>query len=297
MPDRKRPCFIFNPSANAGRAARKEARLKSAVMEHWPDAEWIVTLEDNSTWAKLRESIGQYDLLVACGGDGTVHKTGNLAADAGCTLGVIPLGSGNDFAKMNAIPESAGPALELLKANKVAGVDLIHCSGDINCWCLNTFGFGLDGLANHYTNFYKQYIGKSAYLPGALQAAMASKPKAFKLKINGNDENTESLIMLTACNGFREGGRFVVAPDAAINDGMLNLLRVKPMNKLSLLITLPQFINRFPRNHKKIQSVECTTVELNTDEDVYIHVDGEFSGKQVRHIKLEVKKQTLKLIS
>lgn len=297
MPDRKRPCFIFNPSANGGRAARKENNLKSAVMKHWPDAEWIVTMEDNSTWPKLRKEAGQYDLLVACGGDGTVHKTGNLAADAGCTLGVIPLGSGNDFAKMNNIPESAGPALEVLKGNKLKKIDLLHCSGDINCWCLNTFGFGLDGLANYYTNFYKQYIGKSGYLPGAIQAAMISKPKNITLNIDGQGEKTESIIMLTACNGFREGGRFVVAPDAAIDDGKLNLLMVKPMNKLSLLITLPQFINRFPRNHKKIKSIECSTVELKTDEPVYIHVDGEFSGNQVRHIKLLVKKQSLKLIA
>lgn len=297
MPDQKRPCFIFNPSANGGRAARKQSKLKSAVKKHWPDADWIVTRADNSTWPKLREEAGQYNLLVACGGDGTVHKTGNLAADANCTLGVIPLGSGNDFAKMNNIPESAGPALEILQENKVNKVDLIHCSGDINCWCLNTFGFGLDGLANYYTNFYKQYIGKSGYLPGALQAAMASKPKKFKLNINGQGEKAESLLMLTACNGFREGGRFIVAPNAAIDDGKLNLLMVKPMNKLSLLITLPQFINRFPRNHKKVKSKECTTVVLKTDEPVYIHVDGEFSGKQVKHIKLVVKKQTLKLIS
>jgi diacylglycerol kinase (ATP) len=297
MPDQKRPCFIFNPSANGGRAARKEKTLKSAVMKHWPDAEWMVTRADNSTWPKLREEIGHFNLLVACGGDGTVHKAGNLAADAGCTLGVIPLGSGNDFAKMNNIPESAGSALEKLKANKATEVDLIHCSGDISCWCLNTFGFGLDGLANYYTNFYKQYIGKSGYLPGALRAAMVSKPVEFKLKIDDAGEKAESLIMLTACNGFREGGRFIVAPDAVINDGKLNLLMVKPMNKLRLLITLPQFINRFPRNHKKIRSAECAKLELKSDEPVYIHVDGEFSGRQVRHIKLEAKKQILKLIS
>jgi len=296
MPDRKRACFIFNPSANGGRAAQKENKLKTAVRKHWQDAEWIITEEDNSTWPALKEKVDQFKLLVACGGDGTVHKTGNLAANAGCKLGVIPLGSGNDFAMMNNIPESADLALKMLKKNQAKEIDLIHCSGDITCWCLNTFGFGLDGLANDYTIFYKQYIGKSGYLPGAIQAAMISKKKTIRLKLDDKDEQIESLIMLTACNGFREGGRFIVAPDALIDDGKMNLLMVKPMNKLSLLITLPKFINRFPRNHKKIVSVECTTMDLKTYEPVSIHVDGEYSGTQVRQIKLEVKKRALKLL-
>lgn len=296
MFDPKRTCFIFNPSANGGRAVRQETKLISGLSKYWPDAEWIVTRPDNQTWAKLGSKTDQYDLLVACGGDGTVHKTGNLAAKAGSALGVIPLGSGNDFAKMNNIPESIDSAIELLRNHTIKEIDLILCSGDINCWCLNTIGFGLDGLANYYTNYYKQYISKSGYLPGALQSALKSKPKKLALKMDGNNERIEYLLMLTACNGFREGGRFLVAPDAVIDDGKMNLLKVLPMNKLSLLTALPQFVNRFPVNHKHIETCTCKTLKLSSDEPIALHVDGEYSGVEVKNIRLEVKKRAVRLL-
>ncbi|CAN5152309.1 diacylglycerol kinase family lipid kinase [soil metagenome] len=296
MPDHKRTCFIFNPSANGGRAARQEKKLKYRISKYWPDAEWIVTRPDNKNWAKLAGKTDQFNLLVACGGDGTVHNTGNLAANAGSALGVIPLGSGNDFAKMNNIPESVDSAIDLLRINFIKEIDLIHCSGDISCWCLNTIGFGLDGLANYYTNYYKRYIGKSGYLPGALQAAMISKPKQIGLRIDGNEEKIKSLLMLTACNGFREGGRFLVAPDAVIDDGKMNLLKVLPMNKLALLMALPQFVNRFPKHLKQIESCTCKTLEISSKDPVTLHVDGEYSGKEVNIIRLEVIKKAVRLL-
>ncbi len=296
MPEDKRTCFIFNPSANGGRAARQEKKLKSRISKYWPGAEWIVTQTDNKIWAKLAGKTAQYELLVACGGDGTVHKTGNLAANAGCALGVIPLGSGNDFAKMNNIPESVDSAIDLLQNTSVKEIDLIRCSGDISCWCLNTIGFGLDGLANYYTNKYKRYIGKASYLPGALQAAFISKPIQLGIRIDGNEEKSESLLMLTACNGFREGGRFLVAPDAVIDDGKMNLLKVLPINKLSLLMALPQFVNRFPQHLKQIETFPCKSLELRSENPVTLHVDGEYSGREVNTIKLEIVNKAVRLL-
>lgn len=293
MGSNNRVCFIFNPSANGGKASRDEAKIQHAASGIWPGSKWLTTEPGESFWGKLKEEAGQYDMIVACGGDGTVHKTGNIAADSGAVLGVIPLGSGNDFAKMNGIPDSPNRALNLLNSGSRRSIDLIRCSGDINCWCLNSVGVGLDGLANRYTVAFKQKIGRSGYIFGALKAIFNSVPATVEMRIGDEEWISKNLLMLTACIGYREGGRFIVAPQARNDDGFMEILMVRPMNKLSLLLTLPQFLLWFPSYIKKLERISCKNLELTTDIPLHIHVDGEFTGQTVNQLSYTIHEKAL----
>lgn len=292
-----RACFVFNASANAGKAERKRKFIKESVTQHWPCSAWLETTEDEVCWNKLEKMAAHFDLLVACGGDGTVHNTGNIAIELDCALGVIPLGSGNDFAAMNQIPESAGEAVSVLKRNYRKKVDVIRCSGDLNCWCLNTAGIGLDGLANTFTQIYKQKIGKLGYIAGALKAAMCSKPFNVTLRIDGMEEKPLRLLMLTACIGFREGGRFIVAPEAKNSDGKMILLQLSPMPKTSLIAALPQFISQSPVYPDEVRHVSCREIVIATEKAIYIHADGEHTGKTFRRVSLRVHHKKLEIVT
>lgn len=295
MGSNDRVCFIFNPSANGGKASRDEDRIRHAAAGIWPGSKWLTTQPGEAFWNDLREEAGQYDMMVACGGDGTVHKTGNIAADSGAVLGVIPLGSGNDFAKMNGIPDSPNKALNLLTDGSRRSVDLIRCSGDVNCWCLNSAGVGLDGLANRYTLAFKQKVGRTGYIFGALKAVLKSVPATYKIRLDDGKIESKKLLMLTACIGFREGGRFIVAPQARNDDGLMELLMVQPMNKLSLLLLLPQFLFWFPSYLKKLKRGNCKKLELKCDLPLHIHIDGEYSGQTVNQISYRVHNKALTL--
>ena len=297
MGSNERVCFIFNPSANGGKASRDEDKIRHAAAGIWPGSKWLKTEPGEPFWSKLKEEAGQYDMIVACGGDGTVHKTGNVAADSGALLGVIPLGSGNDFAKMNGIPDSPNKALNLLTSGSRRSVDLIRCSGDINCWCLNSVGLGLDGLANQYTLAFKQKIGRSGYIFGALKAILKSVPATLKIRKDEGEIESINLLMLTACIGFREGGRFIVAPQARNDDGVMELLMVKPMNKFSLMLTLPQFLFWFPSYIKTLERGSCRNLQLSSDTPLHIHVDGEFSGETVKQISYMIHEKALTVVA
>lgn len=289
-------CFLFNAYSNSGKAKSREQELHNQIEMRWPNAEFIISKPYESFWADLQDRLQGITTIVACGGDGTVHKAGNLALKLGANLGVIPIGSGNDFAHMMKIPRSLIGSLDHLQTSGVRSIDLIKIDGDLQCYCLNTAGVGLDGLANHYTDIYKPKIGKVAYAAGALKAVFKCTEVEMSLSVD-SEISEENLLMITACNGQREGGNFWVAPNAIADDGLIDLLLVKPMPLPALLIAIPLFMIKSPNKWFNVERRRCKKLEITCSHPVYIHVDGEFSGMPVYHIMFQIKPSALKVIA
>jgi diacylglycerol kinase (ATP) len=289
-------CFLFNAFSNSGKTTSLEQEFRYHVRIRWPDAKIIKTKPDEIFWSGLQNRLQGTDTIVACGGDGTVHHAGNLAVKLGAILGVIPIGSGNDFAHLLEIPHSLTKALDHLKTSGTRWIDLIKIDGDIQCYCLNTAGVGLDGLANHYTEIYKKKIGKAGYVAGALKAVFKSIGIEMALTID-EKKSGEKLLMVTACNGKREGGSFRVAPDASPDDGLIDLLRLRPMMLPALLIALPAFMLYGPTEVFSIERTRCKRLEIQCAQPVHIHVDGEYSDVKIRNVIFQIKPSALQVIA
>lgn len=288
--------FLFNPQSCSGKSRDIEQRLRTGIMQIWPGAEFITTSKDPSFWTEIPSRFPAKKFLIACGGDGTVHQAGNLAANTGAVLGIIPLGSGNDFAAAVGIPTDPLRALEHLRVAEIKKTDLLEIEGDMECFCLNTTGIGLDGLANHFTELSKPFLGKAAYHAGAIRSVLQSKPFEAEITLDGSI-STQRLLMLTVCNGFREGGRFVVAPDAKTDDGKMNFLCVYPANKLKLLALLPKFVHRFPKPMDIFSQAQCKVMKVKLDEPAPLHIDGEYSGEHVQNLSITVLQQKLRVLA
>lgn len=289
-------CFLFNDYSNSGKARKKEHDLRKQISSKWPNAGFIKTKPDEEFWNDLPDRLTGTNRLIACGGDGTVHRTGNLAVKLDAELGVIPLGSGNDFAHMLQIPTRFSRAIDHLQSSGTRSIDLIKVDGDLQCYCLNTVGVGLDGLANHYTNIYKQKIGKAGYVAGALKAVFRRSDVEILLSVDDH-ERIEKFLMVTACNGRREGGSFTVAPDAKVDDGLIDLLIVKPMVLPVLLIAIPVFMTRFRPNLFRIERLKCKHIHLRCKFPVPIHVDGEHSNHVIRNLSLQMNAAKLRVVA
>jgi len=289
-------CFLFNAYSNSGNAISREQELHNQINIRWPNAEFIKTESDDAFWDDLHNRLQGVSTIVACGGDGTVHRAGNLALKLGANLGVIPIGSGNDFAHLMKIPKSMSGSLEHLQTSGVRLIDLIKIDGDLQCYCLNTAGIGLDGLANDYTDIYKPKIGKAGYVAGALKAIFKCTEVDMLLSVD-SEISEENLLMITACNGQREGGNFWVTPNAKPGDGLMDLLMIKPMPLPALLFALPLFMIASPNKWFNIERRRCKKLEITCSHPVYIHVDGEYSGMPVHHIKFQIKQSALKVIA
>lgn len=289
-------CFLFNAFSNSGKAISIEQELHKQIEKRWPDAKFIKTKPDESFWCDLKNRLKGITIIIACGGDGTVHRAGNLAVKLNAVLGIIPIGSGNDFAHMMNIPKSLTDSLNHLQTSGNRSIDLIKISGDLQCYCLNTAGVGLDGLANHYTNIYKPKIGKAGYAAGALKAVFDSSEIDLSLCIDGKNRK-EKLLMLTACNGSREGGNFRVAPNAEPDDGRIDLLMINPMSLPARLVALPLFMISSPDKFFNIERHQCKMLRISSKQPFYIHVDGEYSDIPLHNLRFQIIPSALHVIA
>lgn len=294
--DSQDTCFLFNPYSNSGKTLKKEQELRKHINDRWPNSRFIKTEPGENFWDELPTRLQNAKRIIACGGDGTVHRAGNLAIKLNAELGVIPLGSGNDFAHALQIPIPLKRAIGHLQSSGTRAIDVIKVDGDLECYCLNTAGIGLDGLANLYTNIYKQKIGKAGYIVGALKAVFNRSVIEMCLFVD-QQKSIEKLLMITACNGNREGGNFTVAPDAEVDDGLIDLLVVRPMNLPTLLAALPIFMSTFSHNQFRIKRLKCKSIQVKCKTPAYVHVDGEHSKYPIQNLSLQIQEAKLRVIA
>jgi diacylglycerol kinase (ATP) len=291
-----RICFIFNPAADRNRSARHIEWLKNEARERWIHFEIDITQKNQNISELARSKTSDFDVVVACGGDGTINNVVNGIAGTGAALGVLPIGSGNDFVKSAGLDKTLPECLELIYQGKKSHIDLIQIGGDIEAWCANTTGIGLDGLANYYSSMYRKLKGHIVYVLGALRAAFHFRGTHIKLLIDGKEYSSEYL-MITVCNGKWEGGSFFVAPKADMTDGKIDLLTIEKISIPRVLSYLPRF-RWGPSEHMRgVNQQQCKRVEFWSEAPLCVHNDGEFLGSDIRHLVLTVHEKILEVIT
>lgn len=290
-----RVCFILNAQAQSGRAGKKIEWLKKEADRRWSDYDIYLTGKHGSAAELSRKDYKQYDVVVACGGDGTLHNAVNRALHDNIVVGLLPIGSGNDFAKAIDLPKNLEACLDIIKEGKTKQIDLLHCTGDAEKWCVNTLGMGLDGLANKHTTRYKKSTGNLSYFIGAVIAAVTFRGCRMEVAIDRENVSKEYL-MITACNGQVEGGSFVVGPEAKLDDGLIDLLTITPTPVLKLLYYLPKFRWGIPDGLKTASSVKCRRVEIRSAVGLSAHGDGEHLGSDIHKLNIELHPDALEVI-
>ena len=187
-----------------------------------------------------------YDLVIAAGGDGTVHEVINglmqVSQDKRPRFGIVPLGSGNDFAHILDLPVNAAQAFIACFEGQTHPLDLGSVQSDNNRleYFNNTIGIGFDAAVNVRTRKIKVIHGFLMYLLATLQTIFFNF-NPMDLEVETDQESwKKSTLMLTIGNGPREGGGFIVTPDAKVNDGILNYAAIRKISRLMMLRLLPE---------------------------------------------------------
>ena len=289
-------CFIVNPAAG-----KEDSDVLVQLIEEEADLRWektevgLIEPEDSvSELAHVKSK--EFDIIVACGGDGTVNSVVNGLAATDATMGLLPIGTGNDFAKAIDVKCSLTRCFEILQNHKEIPVDLIRYSGDADGWCANTLGLGLDGLANHYSKSYKWLSGPIVYILGAIKAAWNFRGTPAELLVDGVSTSNE-MVMMTACNGKWEGGKFYLAPDADLTDGLINFITIEKLPFIRILLYLP-FFRWGPRKWmKELNTQLCSNIEVKAELPIAVHADGEHVGTDIRNLTVKMVPGALKVIT
>lgn len=255
----------------------------------------MMTTSDKPVKELAREKSKSNDIVVACGGDGTVSQVANGLVGSNAALGVVPIGSGNDFVKTMQLDKTLPESLDILKEGFITEIDLIRFEGDEEGWCVNTIGMGLDGLANYHAGQSVFLKGFLMYAVGALKACFTFRGARMTLQIDGM-KRTNEYLMITLCNGKWEGGQFYIAPDAVMDDGHLDLLTIEKLPLYLILTYLPRFKTGPKKSMRGIQSLQCKKLELHSDKPIYVHSDGEHISDSVQDLRLAVVEKALRVV-
>jgi len=297
--------LIFNPFANLGRAWPIGAALRPIVNELGP-ADWTGTVYPTHA-TELARQAGEdgYDLVVAMGGDGTVHEVVNglmqIPAGRRPSLGVVPLGSGNDFAFSAGIPQDPEAALRQVYSGKPCPVDVgsvDDLDGRQEYW-VNAVGLGFDTAVTIHSRRIPVIQGFALYFAAVLKTILTNFD-VYNVHVTADGVSfDEKVLLLVFCNGGREGGGFQVAPHAKVDDGVLHYVGVRKISRAHLLATLPSFMNGKHAALKHVLHGDFNNIAIQSEQPLLIHTDGEiFAGYNghTRRLSLKIHPGALRII-
>jgi diacylglycerol kinase (ATP) len=289
-------CFIVNPTAGKEKSAQYIDWLDREARNRWDHYEIVITRKNEPVVHLAALKSEDFDLIVACGGDGTVNQVVNGIVNTNTVLGVLPIGTGNDFAKSLKLNIPLPDCIDLLYIKNTTSIDLIQFEGDAEGWSANTLGIGLDGWANYYSKSYKWLKGPVIYILGALKAAFTFRGANFNLTVDGNQQDG-NYLMITACNGKWEGGKFYLAPQASVTDGLIDLITINKIPLICILAYLLRFRRGPAKWMKNLNSQTAKVIELKSDTPLAVHADGEHLNSTIQNLTVRAKKGILEVVS
>jgi YegS/Rv2252/BmrU family lipid kinase len=238
-----------------------------------------------------------FERIIVCGGDGLLNEAINgimtEKIPENFAIGIIPTGSGNNFAKALGIPKDIKKAFEIIKSEKKTLVDVgkVNQKYFINCFSLG-FDAKINDLANKIKEKYSFLPRELSYLFAALKEIIFQIP-SYEIEIIGEINLREKLVLVAITNSQSYGGIFKINPGASISDGKFNLCKISPVSKIKAIYTL--FLATQGK-HLKTPEVKTYTfsgaLKISSKEPIIWEIDGEVQEPEIE-FKVEILKNSL----
>lgn len=219
----------------------------------------------------------EVDALVVIGGDGSFHIALQAIAGSKCPLYVIPMGTGNDFARTNnEISTDIDFVLQRILHEHPKWIDLGKIRvGTEHSWYGQVLSTGFDSLVNRRANQMRIIKGQIKYTIATLLELPKFKPIRYRISIDGQVIETDAMLVSVA-NGATYGGGMKIVPDADRHDGLLDVMILKRVSKFELLRVFPKVFSGAHKNHPAVSFHQTRNFTLEAAALAY--ADGEFVG-------------------
>ena len=270
----ERYCLIANRTSGSGSAGAYIDRAREALEKRGVDFEIRETQYPGHATELGKAAVEEgFDVIVAVGGDGTLRETAMSVVHTDRVLGLLPCGTGNDYARPLGIPTELEPALDILLSGQNKVVDAGMANDQI---FFNIAGFGFDVDVLDYTEDFKPKCkkGETAYRLGLLKALFGLKLR--KTTLTFPDETMEKNVLMAAAGiGTHFGGGMNVLPESDMSDGLLDVCIAHDVTRLKLLKLFPRFNKGKHIGMPVITYKKTTEVTVVCDPVSRIEVDGE----------------------
>ncbi|MCH7831163.1 MAG: diacylglycerol kinase family lipid kinase [Proteobacteria bacterium] len=277
--------LFLNPTAGRGRAGARQARILALLQEAGLDVELHASRAVGDMESQVLSSVdaGATRIVVA-GGDGSVHEAVNgiLRSKNSAGLGVIPTGTGNDFAKACSISLNWEHATRLLADRLAANQSArpVDAGKMNNRFFANGAGIGFDAKVTRTAQSIHLPIGDLIYLLAILKA-MIDGIATPRVRITADGYSWDGpLTLANISNGPWAGGMFYIAPMADNSDGQLELIIAKPITRLGILNLLPKLVKGTHLQEAVIVHRTVTKLTIQADAPIPSHLDGEVQELQ-----------------
>ena len=262
--------FLVNPSSGRGTGRANLDRIRVLASKLGAGLCVSRKVGDLAEQARRAAEDGVERLLVA-GGDGTMHHAVQGLAGTSCALGVIPLGSGNDLAGTLGVPPDVDAAVDRAVSGEIRRIDLVRV-GD--AFSVSYAGVGFDSEVTRYANEMKILRGPLIYFYAVIHTLVTFVPPRMRIVHDAGE--FEGRVMFTVVNNLpRFGGGMRIAPEARIDDGLLDLVIVKEVPKPVLLSIFPKVYNGRHVGHPAVQIVRTRRAEITIDRTMTMYGGGE----------------------
>jgi len=270
-------CLIVNPAAGNGRARELLPPARSALTAAGAE----IRIVESSSLAHARElaaaAAGRGEVVVAVGGDGTAGALAGVAATSGARYGLIPAGRGNDLAGVLGIPSDPAAAVRVLTTGQVRQIDLIAVgtAGQPETVVAGSVYAGIPAVAGEIANATRWLGGSLVYPVAALRALARWRPATFSVEIAGDDADEFDGYAVVVANSARFGAGMQVAPPAAIDDGVLDVVLMRHAAKVTFVRALMKIKDGSHVALPQISLRRGADVTITVSRDLPAAADGE----------------------
>jgi YegS/Rv2252/BmrU family lipid kinase len=268
----RRVCLIYNPAAGGGRARKVLPAIEAAL--HREDLTFRSTATTSLDHAETLagEAVAEGEVVATLGGDGLVGRVAHVLREKpDALLAILPGGRGNDFARVLGIPTDPDEAAHVVAAGKVRALDVGDVGGKT---FVGIASCGFDSDANRIANEAPSRLGNLVYAYGALRALVSWTPAGFELELDGEPLRYSGWSAVAA-NSSAYGGGMFVAPDAELDDGMLEIVITRESGKLHFLRSLPKVFKGTHVDDPHVEVHRAREVKISANRPFALYADGD----------------------
>ncbi len=269
--------LVVNESDGKGKALYLANQFSKLLVNSNQEFTLIHETSHEKTIEKLKSSLStnSYKKVIAIGGDGLVNLCLQYLARSGITLGVIPAGTGNDFARAVGVNGlSVNKIFDLYTKSDPAEIDLgLVKSQSSERWFVQVLSTGFDAEVNSRANKIRWPKGKSKYTIATVRTLAKFRPITYEIEMDGH-KFSQSAMLFTIANGETYGGGMRICPGASNSDGFFELLLVRPVSRFVLLTIFPKVFKGNHIPHQKIDTYQAKEVKISASTSSY--ADGEY---------------------
>ena len=248
------------------------------------DAELRVTTKQGDAENFSREAADHgFDLIVAAGGDGTLNAVINGLGEriSDVSVGLVPLGTGNDFARSLNLPKDIDTSIELIERRQTRQIDAVRVTSDCTRYFVNVSGGGFSGIVDEkLTPEMKTTWGPLAYLRGAAEALPELCAYRTEMLLNDSEQIAMNLYNVIVANGRYVAGGIPIAPEAVIDDGVLDIILIPERPAAHIALLMGQILLGEHLTNEALVFRRAAKLAVNSHPGMWFNVDGELVGNE-----------------